>query len=224
MLDPDNIDALVGTARVDAELSVNFQTDDPVSHFAAAEAALTKALSRAPNNAEAHLLLGRVKNFTGRNTEGFAECERALALDPNLAVAHAQIGLGKLIAGEAEETEARVNEALRLSPRVSQSHFWMGIAGLAKLLLGQDEDAVARLRRSIEINRNWPSSRFYLCAALAQLGRPNEARGAATAGLLLDPTFTVRRYSSGAPGNNQTYLMQRERIYDGMRKAGVPEG
>ena len=31
------------------------------------------------------------------------------------------------------------------------------------------------------------------------------------------------RLRSGAPGDNQTYLTQRERIYDGMRKAGVPE-
>jgi len=223
-LDPDNIDALVGLARIDLEAGASFQTDDPAGHFAAAEAALTRVLSRAPNNAEAHLLLGRLKNFTGRNAEGFAECERALALDPNLAVAHAQIGLGKLIVGRGEETEAHVNEALRLSPRDVQAHYWMGIAGLAKLLLGRDDEAAVRLRRSLEINRNWPSAHFYLCAALAQLGRIDEARAAAAAGLALDPGFTIRRYRSGIPSDNPTYREQRERIYDGMRKAGVPEG
>lgn len=90
-------------------------------------------------------------------------------------------------------------------------------------LTGADEEAVVRLRRAVEINRNWPSAHFYLSAALAQLGRLEEARAAATAGLSLEPSFSVRRYRSGAPGDNPTYLAQRERIYDGMRKAGVPE-
>lgn len=222
-LDPGNTQALVGTAEVDADMTTSFLTDDPATHYASAEAALTKALSVAPDNAEAHLLMGQIKNFTGRTAEGIAECERALALNPNVAVAHAQIGLAKLIIGRSEETEDHVKEALRLSPRDTSAHSWMGIAGLAKLLLGRDEEAVVRLRRAIEINRNWPSAHFYLSAALAQLARLEEARAAATAGLSLDPAFTVRRYRSGAPGDNPTYLSQRERIYDGMRKAGVPE-
>ena len=100
----------------------------------------------------------------------------------------------------------------------------MGTAGLAKLLLSRDEEAVVRLRRAVETNRNWPSAHFYLAAALAQLRRPEEAQAAATAGLALDPSFTMHRYRSGAPGDNATYLAQRERVYDGMRKAGVPEG
>jgi TolB-like protein/class 3 adenylate cyclase len=224
MLDPGNIAALVGTAQVDAGITTSFMTDDPATRFASAEAALTEALSLAPNNAEAHLLIGRVQNFTNRAAEGIAECERALALDPNLATAHAQIGLAKLIIGRGEETEAHVNEALRLSPRDTNAYNWLGIAGLAKLLLSRDEEAVVRLRRAVETNRNWPSAHFYLSAALAQLGRADEAQAAGTAGLALDPDFTIHRYRSGAPGDNRTYLAQRERIYDGMRKAGVPEG
>ncbi|MGB6539878.1 MAG: adenylate/guanylate cyclase domain-containing protein [Xanthobacteraceae bacterium] len=223
-LDPGNIEALVGTAQVDASMTTNFMTDDPAPRFASAEAALIKALSVAPNNAQAHLWMGVVQNFTNRAAQGVAECERALALDSNLANAHAQIGLAKLIIGRGEETEAHVNEALRLSPRDTIAYNWLGIAGLAKLLLSRDEEAVMRLRRAVETNRNWPSAHFYLAAALAQLDRPDEARAAATAGLALDPSFTVHRYRSGAPGDNAIYLAQRERIYDGMRKAGVPEG
>jgi hypothetical protein len=32
------------------------------------------------------------------------------------------------------------------------------------------------------------------------------------------------RFRAGVAGDNPTYLAVRERIYDGMRKAGVPEG
>jgi len=63
-----------------------------------------------------------------------------------------------------------------------------------------------------------------LAAALAHVGQLEEARSAVQAGLTLDPTFTLRRFRAGAQSNNPTFLAQRERMYEGMRKAGVPEG
>ena len=68
---------------------------------------------------------------------------------------------------------------------------WVQFAGAAKLHLGADEEAVAWFRRAIEINRNFPLTHFFLAAALANLGRLDEARAAAQAGLALDPTFTI---------------------------------
>jgi hypothetical protein len=98
----------------------------------------------------------------------------------------------------------------------------MAFVGSAKICLGKDEEAVAWLRRSIETNRNQPGH-FFLAAAQAHLGRMSEAQAAAKAGLALNPTFTIRRFRAGAVADNPTYLAQRERFYDGMRKAGVPE-
>ena len=51
----------------------------------------------------------------------------------------------------------------------------------------------------------------------------SEAQAAVQAGLALNPTFTIRRFRAGAFSDNPTFLAQRERVYDGMRKAGVPE-
>ena len=223
-LDPGNIDALVGTAWVDFISVGTFLSDDRASRAAAAEAALTKVLSLAPNHALAQFVLGGVYIYTNRAAEGIAKCEHALALDRNLASAHAYIGLAKVFSGRAEETESHVLEALRLSPRDTMAHRWMNIAGAAKLYLGRDEEAAAWFRRGIETNRNNPLLHFFLAAALAQLDRMSEARTETEAGLALEPTFTIRRYRAGAPSDNPTYLAQRERAYDGMRKAGVPEG
>ena len=47
---------------------------------------------------------------------------------------------------------------------------------------------------------------------------------AARSGLAVDANFTISRYRAGAGSDNPTYLAQRERAYEGMRKAGVPEG
>jgi len=222
-LDPDNIEALTGAASVDGIVGFSFMTDDRAARLATAEAALTRVLLRAPNHARAHFWLGNVQVASNRAHQGIAECERALALDRNLAPAHGFIGFAKFIAGRSEEAEAHVQEALRLSPRDSYAHLWLASAGFAKLALGADEEAVAWFRRSIEAHRNYPPAHFYLAAALAQLHRPEEARAAVEAGLALQPDFTTRRYRAGAMSNNPTYLAQRERIYDGMCKAGVPE-
>jgi TolB-like protein/class 3 adenylate cyclase len=173
--DPDNVDALVGSAGVSAVEGAHSFVTDPMAAFAAAEAKLTKALSSVPDHARGHQLLGFVKILTKRAVEGIAECEHALALDRNLANAHASIGNGKIYIGHAEETEAHVVEALRLSPRDTLAYVWMGIAGLAKNRLGSYEQAVAWYRRAIEANRNYPLGYFGLAAALAQLNRLDEA-------------------------------------------------
>ena len=115
-------------------------------------------------------------------------------------------------------------EALRLSPRDTEAYIWMMFAGLAKLQLGADEEAVARFGRSVDINRNHPRAHFFLAAALAHLGRLDDARSAVQAGLALKLSFTIRRFRAGALGDNPTYLAGRERTYEGMRMAGVPEG
>ena len=54
-LDPENVEALVGLAWVDAAAGIAVVTDDWPARFAEAEATITKALSHAPNHAIAHL-------------------------------------------------------------------------------------------------------------------------------------------------------------------------
>jgi TolB-like protein/class 3 adenylate cyclase/Flp pilus assembly protein TadD len=223
--DPENIDALIGSARADATEGADSLVTDAASAFAAAEAKLTKALSSIPDHARAHMTLGLVEIVTKRGAQGIAECEHAFDLDRNLATAVAFVGYGKIHIGRAEETEAHIVEALRLSPRDTMAYTWMNIAGLAKLHLGSHEQAVAWFRRSVEASRNYPPIYFNLAAALAQLGRLDEARPAAKAGLALNPAFTIslRRAARRAMSDDPTYLAQLEPIFDGMRKAGVPE-
>jgi tetratricopeptide (TPR) repeat protein len=101
----------------------------------------------------------------------------------------------------------------------------MNVAGLAKLHLGSYEQAVAWLRRSVEANRNYPLAIFHLAAALAQLDRLDEAHSAVKAGLVLNPTFAISRVraSRTARTDDPTCLAQLEPIFEGLRKAGVPE-
>jgi len=223
-LDPKNIEALVGMAGIDLGMAANHLIDDGVARLAVAETALTRGLSLAPQHARAHMFMGVVRIYTNRAAQGIAQCEQALMLDRNLASAHGFIGLGKNFLGRGEETEAHIQEAFRLSPRDITAYWWMVFVAGAKLQLNADAEAVTWLRRSIEANPNWPLSHFLLAAALTLLGSLDEARAAAKAGLALDPSFTIHRFRDGASSGNPTFLAKRERVYQGMRMAGVPEG
>jgi TolB-like protein len=223
-LDPKNVEAMVWTAAVDLIVGTTHYTDDRATLVAAAEATVVKVLSLAPSHAFAHLMLGGVFINSNRGAEAIAECERALALDHNSAEAHALIGTAKHVMGRAAETEAHINEALRLSPRDIFAPRWFLAVGMAKLQLNADAEALCWFRRSIEANRNYPATHFALAATLALLGSLDEARAAAKAGLVLLPSFTIRRYRNFAPSDSPTFLAMRERLYHSMRMAGVPEG
>jgi hypothetical protein len=56
--DPDNVEALVGSARADAISGVLVFVADSAAAFFAAETKLTKALSSVSDHARGHMLLG----------------------------------------------------------------------------------------------------------------------------------------------------------------------
>jgi TolB-like protein/class 3 adenylate cyclase len=222
--DPDNVDALIGSAAAHAVAATSLLAD-PLAAFTAAEAKLTRALSLAPNHPHGHMWLGLVDIWTRRATEGIARCEHALDLDRNIAQAHSLIGYGKLFVGRAEETDPHIAEALRLSPRDPGAFAWMSYAGMSKNVPGSYEQAVAWFRRSIEANPNFPHAFFHLASALAHLGRLNEARSAVKAGLTLNPTYAVSRDRAvwTSVSDHPMFLAQLELCIEGMRKAGAPE-
>ena len=222
-IEPDNVGALIGSAGADFWEAINSENPERADRFASAEASLLKALSTAPDNAMAHMWLSFVKINSNRAAQGMADAERALALNRNLPRALMAMGLAKLMVGRAEETEGYLQEALNLSPRDPLAFNWMFIGGMAKIHLGAYEEAARWLSQSVGANPNYPAAHILLAAAFSQLGRIKEARSEARAGLVLDPTFTIRRFRDRAVSDNPIFLKQCENIYEGMRKAELPE-
>ena len=73
-------------------------------------------------------------------------------------------------------------------------------------------------------NRNVaPFVHFFLGAALAHLGRIEDARTSVLAGLALDPNFSLAQFHLSSPTDHPTCLEQRERIAGGLSKAGLPQ-
>ena len=214
---------MIHRGSLDATLALSWLTDDRLSLLRSAEADLVKALRLRPDDAWAHSSFGAVCVVTGRVARGVSECERALAIDRNCVWAHVHIGMTKYVLGRNDETEAHIREALRLSPHDRSSGVWFGIVGFAQLGAGRDEDAIRWFSQSIEANPNLPMSHFLFAAASARLGRVEEAHDALRAGLELSPSFTIARFRSQTFSDNPVYLAGRERMYEGLRKAGLPE-
>lgn len=223
-VDPDSTEALFGIPRILVALATTYVDETRWKRFAEAEPLLEKVLALAPNNALAHAFLGLVQMNTKRVEAGIAQCERALALNRNLSNAWGMIAYGKQLVGHCDQSVLHVEEAERISPRDIFAFRWRNTAGVSKVLLGNDAAAVSWFRRSIDANRNYPIGHFHLAAALGLFGEVDEARAVARTGLALDPKFTIRSYRLGAASDNPTYLAGRERIYQGMRIAGLPEG
>jgi tetratricopeptide (TPR) repeat protein len=218
-IDPENVDALVWAVS-------NFNAENGAARFTAAERNAAKALSLAPDLAQAHGVFGFVMGVTNRAERAMTETKHALQLDPNFAFAHGWVGLHALHLGRAEEAEGHVREALRLSPFDALAFGWFSIVSYAKNSLGRYEEAIAWLEQGIGRNTKFAIPHFHLGSALAHLGlgRMEEARAAAAAGLAIDPTFNLASFRAAQITDDPYYLAWRERVIEGMRKAGVPEG
>jgi tetratricopeptide (TPR) repeat protein len=132
--------------------------------------------------------------------------------------------VARIFLGQAEATERQVAEALRLSPRDWRAYQWLGWIALSKLFLGAYDEAIEWCGRSINANRNFPVLRFVFAPGLALQSRVDEAQEHVKAGLTMLPSFTVRWYRATPNSDNPIYLAARERVSEGMLKAGVPEG
>jgi TolB-like protein/class 3 adenylate cyclase/tetratricopeptide (TPR) repeat protein len=223
-LDDRNVEALVGLAFRHVNDVRIFASTNRDEQLRIAEKAITEALALAPGNALAHFVRANILHVSGETERSLRELELAITLDRNLAWAHADAGFIKVLLGRAEEAEADLTNAIRLSPRDPGLDRWHALLGIADLFLGRLGSALDRLRKSVEMNPNVALAQFFLAAASALSGRAAEAREARNAGLLLDPNFTVARFRNEPRSKNATFLAQRERIYEGLSLAGVPEG
>jgi TolB-like protein len=222
-LDRYNVDALLGFADTHMSEVNMYASDDRAGQIRAAEAAATKALALAPDNANAHVTYGTVLYAMCAPEHALREFKLAIGLDANLAIAHAYLGLMKFFLGRAGETRAHVEEAIRLSPRDPLLFRWHFFIGLADIYLGRVVRGIESMRKSVEINPNWGLSQFVLAGALALAGLLAEAAEVCATAQRLVPNFTIARYRAEAISDNPVYLAQREYFDKGLRLAAVPE-
>ncbi len=223
-LDPQNVPAMIGLAtcltwRVNA-----FWSDDRAGDIARAEETIDRALTLEPNNSSAHDEKGFVFEAKKQWSPAIAEAEAAIAEDNNNANAHAIAGFRKLFLGRSEEGFKGVETALRLSPRDPSVPYWQFDMCHLYAYLSRWEEAIEWCNKSAAGNPHFFITYLLLAAANEWAGHDKEARDAAAQLQKVYPGFTVQGWTSIHWTDDPTFNAQYQRVVEGLRKAGVPEG
>ncbi len=174
-----------------------------------------KAVALDPDDAGCRWVLAYLLAYDRSFAEADAEFARAIALDPNEADAWAALSDIAVLAGRVEDGLEHIRKAFRLNP-FPASWYYLAL-GQAQYAAGDYEAAVETLRRD-ETYRT--SSRRFLAASLAQLGRRDEALAEVELFLVGNPDFTTHHWAAREPFRDAATLAH---FVDGYRKAGLPE-
>ena len=114
-------------------------------------AAMQKAISLTPVDAEIHGNLGILFDQLGRLDEAETSYRRAIQLEPRQLAAHNNLGLNLQKQGRLQEAEASLRMGIEISPDYADGH-----ANLGSLLADpnhyQRDESETHLRRALEIN------------------------------------------------------------------------
>jgi TolB-like protein/Tfp pilus assembly protein PilF len=224
-IDPNNVRALSILAESYATRLTGMQSTDRETDIRRAEQFASRALAIDPNSYHAHHAKARVLVAQKRAEEVLIEAERSLRLNPGFIPTYLDLCQANLMLGLPEKTIEYADKAMRLSPPDPYLYVFFAQEGLGHIMLCQDDRAVACLRRAVANNPQYPTAIAYLAAMLALTGQETEAREKLKQYLSLpaSETRTIARWKAMSYSDHPTYLAFRERIHEGLRKAGTPE-
>ena len=182
---------------------------------------------RAPTP-QAHAVKAELTQHEGRDDEALAEIDEALKLapsDPEVRVTRARI-LNAL--GRAADAEAEVRHAMRIEPIFSPSY--QRVLAVAQFNQQKYEEALATITEVVNRGGENPGDFATMIASLGHLGRTAGVREAIAkydelaVPNLMDP-LTVQEANWWWYRNLFNYDEDyRDRLVQGLRKAGAPEG
>jgi TolB-like protein len=178
------------------------------------------AIIHGQDDASALTLAGFSIGMDGHDrSAAFTALEAALAISPSSALTYI---LGSVILGWSGEAERAIEwseRGMRLSPFDPWAFAAFDAQAMSHLLRGRHDEACRAAYRSVQANPAHSITYVQLAAALAKLGRLEEARIAAARVLELHPTFRYGRQFKAvncAPGLAQA-------LGDALSAAGLPE-
>ena len=223
-LDPQNERTMVDLAMTLNDRLANLWSDDPAGDLARADKLADSALALQPDDARAHMAKAKVLFSKRQWRAAISQAEAALADDPNNADAHANRGFWNVFLGHSEDGFAGLETALRLSPRDPDLPFWQFFVCHLHSHLAQWEQAIEWCGKSVAGAPGFWVPLVDLAAANAWAGHDEEAKEAVAQLQKLYPGFTVQTWVGVHWSDDPTFNMQYQRIVEGLRKAGVPEG
>jgi tetratricopeptide (TPR) repeat protein len=162
--------------------------------FSDAEPILRKATAIAPQNSDAHNLLGIVFGELGKATEAEREYKTAIRLNPKAVSPRANLGV--LLAKNKRQTEAIQNfeAVLKLNPNHPQTIVNLGLLYSS---INNLPRAIEFLQKANQIQPDDYNILFKLGSALYQTKKLEEAKNAFTSANLISPTSVEPVYFLG---------------------------
>jgi tetratricopeptide (TPR) repeat protein len=189
---------------------------------------IAAALALQPDDAWVHVEKGRILGYKGQWSSALQEEETAIADDRNNPEAYAAAGFYKMYLGRSAEGVTDVEKSFRLSPHDVLTPVWQGEFCYLRAHLGQWDKAIEDCEKTIPMNVEGSNERTvalgFLAAAYAWAGRDKEAKQAMIQLANEDPKYTRFFQSLSNPQEDATYKAEMARIFEGLRKAGMPEG
>jgi adenylate cyclase len=223
-LDPRNERAMVDVANALTDRVENLWSDDPAGDLARADKLADSALALQPDDAWAHMAKAEVFFDKRQWRAAISQAEAALVDNPNNPNAHANLSFWNMFLGHSEDGFAGVETALRLSPRDPSMTWWQFYMCHLHTHLAQWEQAIEWCGKSIASGNASMYPYVDLAAAAAWAGHDKEAKEAVVELRKLYPDFTVQTWAGIPWGDDPTFKSQYQRIVEGLRKAGLPEG
>ena len=218
-LDPGYPEALGMLADIIATRTVNGWHENLLRGLEESIETAQRALAAGPQNstclacaASTYVLLGR------RFEEGVELAERALTLHPNSVFVRIRAGIAYVNCGESEKALENFETARRMNPQDPKALTFTGMCA-AHFFARRFEDCIAWGRRAVSEASGTNIARRHVAAALALLGRIDEAKAEIAEVLKRQPTSSLARSRLSSfrhPWMYDLYL-------DGLRKAGLPE-
>jgi DNA-binding winged helix-turn-helix (wHTH) protein/TolB-like protein/Tfp pilus assembly protein PilF len=222
--DPSSVIATNGLAASYAN-----ERGDPTARMTPEQIAaferVTEAAHRlAPDDSTALMLWGNMQNTRGRPDLALPALEKAARLVPSYPNGHVLLAHTLLLLGRTDEVQAHADRAVQRGAgdarRTSSAY---SISAEAALMRGEDERARDLARRAIAEFPSTARAHATLAAIEALAGRDGPAAEAMAAYRKLRPTGTLASYDALFASTQPAYLAQRVRLYEGLRKAGMPE-
>ncbi len=219
-LSPDYAHAVAALGMAVCSAGYLGWAEDPERNYEEAYDLGQRAVALDHRDPTAHFCLGIASIWGRRHDSAVSEMQEAIRLNPSYAAAHVVLGQLSNYAGHPEATIELAKKGIRLSPHDPRMFMWLPPLAGAYYQLGRYEDAIDAGRRSWELNKNWPFGLRYVVAALAQLGRMDEAKAA-----LADLQRFDKSLSSVRKLDERLFIVPDsiEAILAGLRKAGLPE-
>ena len=215
-IDPDDADALAGSAYTYCHDYVQGWSDVPTDYEAKVLGQVNRAIARDPDNVRAYFVKAIYLSTSGRPGDAIGVADAGLAVNPNFAPLFSPRINAENSLGRFEQAKGDAERAMmRLSRRDPYMARFQVEIGDAELSLGHFEAAIDEYHKAIDAGFNAFYAYSNLSAAYAHAGKMDEAKAALAEARRLNTNLTVKWMIEHMPNLPA--------VFDGVRKAGLAE-